>query len=172
MRCGTMHWGWWTLVALAGSLVTRPLEAQNNAAEGKGLIAQARLPKLNGGTLQGTMIEVTYGPDGRSAAHRHPCPVFAYVADGSVRSGLGDGPMEVFTAGHGWYEAPMTRHRSENASTTAPARLVAFFVCDTRRPLVLPEAGRARQVTDAGGRQVNVIQCARERRPRAFPESL
>ena len=138
-----MRRGWLTLVALAAPLVPRPLEAQATPAEGKGLITQAHLPRLNGGALQGTVIEVRYAPGGRSAAHRHPCPVFAYVAEGSVRCGLGDGPMEVFTAGHGWYEAPMTRHRSENASTTAPARLVAFFVCDSKRPLVLPEAAGA-----------------------------
>jgi hypothetical protein len=50
--------------------------------------------------------------------------------------------MKVFAAGQGWYEAPLTRHRSENASTTAPARLVAFFVCDSPKPLVIPDSMR------------------------------
>ena len=135
-----MRWSWLTLAVLA---VPVSLHAQAGGGEGKGLVAKEHLPRLNGATLEGSVIEVKYGPGGKSAPHRHPCPVFAYVAEGSVRSGLGDGPMEVFSAGQGWYEAPLTRHRSENASTTAPARLVAFFVCDAQKPLVLPDTGGA-----------------------------
>jgi len=134
-----MRWTWVTLAILLASPAPATVQAQAGGSEGKGLVAKEHLPKLNGGTLEGSVIEVKYGPGGKSAPHRHPCPVFAYVAEGSVRSGLGDGPMEVFSAGQGWYEAPLTRHRSENASTTAPARLVAFFVCDAQKPLVLPD---------------------------------
>jgi quercetin dioxygenase-like cupin family protein len=134
-----MRWTWVTLTILLASPAPATVQAQAGGSEGKGLVAKEHLPKLNGATLEGSVIEVKYGPGGKSAPHRHPCPVFAYVAEGSVRSGLGDGPMEVFSAGQGWYEAPLTRHRSENASTTAPARLVAFFVCDAQKPLVLPD---------------------------------
>jgi quercetin dioxygenase-like cupin family protein len=134
-----MRWTWVTLAILLASPAPATVQAQAGGSEGKGLVAKEHLPKLNGATLEGSVIEVKYGPGGKSAPHRHPCPVFAYVAEGSVRSGLGDGPMEVFSAGQGWYEAPLTRHRSENASTTAPARLVAFFVCDAQKPLVLPD---------------------------------
>jgi quercetin dioxygenase-like cupin family protein len=141
-----MRWTWLILAVPLAALAPTAVQAQAQAqagAEGKGLVAKAHLPKLNGATLEGSVIEVKYGPGGKSAAHRHPCPVFAYVAEGAVRSALGDGPMEVFSAGQGWYEAPLTRHRSENASTTAPARLVAFFVCDSPKPLVIPDTGRA-----------------------------
>jgi quercetin dioxygenase-like cupin family protein len=134
-----MRWTWVTLAILLASPAPATVQAQAGGSEGKGLVAKEHLPKLNGATLEGSVIEVKYGPGGKSAPHRHPCPVFAYVAEGSVRSGLGDGPMEVFSAGQGWYEAPLTRHRSENASTMAPARLVAFFVCDAQKPLVLPD---------------------------------
>jgi quercetin dioxygenase-like cupin family protein len=134
-----MRWTWVTLAILLASPAPATVQAQAGGSEGKGLVAKEHLPKLNGATLEGSVIEVKYGPGGKSAPHRHPCPVFAYVAEGSVRSGLGDGPMEVFSAGQGWYEAPLTRHHSENASTTAPARLVAFFVCDAQKPLVLPD---------------------------------
>jgi len=137
-----MRWSWLTAMLLAGTMAPVTVEAQASGAEGKGLVAKEHLPKLNGAKLEGSVIEVKYGPGGKSAPHRHPCPVFAYVAEGSIRSGLGDGPMEVFAAGQGWYEAPFTRHRSENASTTAPARLVAFFVCDSPRPLVIPDSAR------------------------------
>lgn len=137
-----MRWSRLTVALLAGTIVPAAVEAQAGGGEGKGLVAKEHLPKLNGAKLEGSVIEVKYGPGGRSAPHRHPCPVFAYVAEGSIRSGLGDGPMEVYAAGQGWYEAPLTRHRSENASTTAPARLVAFFVCDAPKPLVIPDSVR------------------------------
>jgi len=133
---------WLSMAVLLVPLAPAIVQAQAGGGEGKGLVAKEHLPKLNGATLEGSVIEVKYGPGGKSAPHRHPCPVFAYVAEGSVRSGLGDGPMEIFSAGQGWYEAPLTRHRSENASTSAPARLVAFFVCDSPKPLVLPDTGR------------------------------
>ena len=137
-----MRWSWVTLAVLVGPLVPPAAQAQAKGGEGKGLVAKAHLPKLNSATLEGSVIEVKYGPGGKSAPHRHPCPVFAYVAEGSVRSGLGDGPMQSYSAGQGWYETPLIRHRSENASTTEPARLVAFFVCDSPRPLVLPDSAR------------------------------
>jgi len=111
-----MRWTWVTLAILLASPAPATVQAQAGGSEGKGLVAKEHLPKLNGATLEGSVIEVKYGPGGKSAPHRHPCPVFAYVAEGSVRSGLGDGPMEVFSAGQG-----CTRPRSRGIARRTPA---------------------------------------------------
>ena len=58
--------------------------------------------------------------------------VFAYVLSGEVESQVNDGPKQVYRAGESWYETPGSIHRvSRNASTTAPAKLLAVFVVDT-----------------------------------------
>jgi quercetin dioxygenase-like cupin family protein len=71
-------------------------------------------------------------------ASRYQRPGFAYVAEGAVKSQVGDEPPVVYTAGESWYEPPLMLHRAENASATAPARLVAFFVCDRPGPVTVP----------------------------------
>jgi len=89
------------------------------------------LPALDGATLRSTIVEVTYPPGATSTPHRHPCPVLGYVARGAVRMQFDDAPERVYKAGETFYEAPNGRHLvSANASATAPAVLVATFVCD------------------------------------------
>jgi quercetin dioxygenase-like cupin family protein len=89
------------------------------------------LPALDGTTLRSTIVEVTYPPGATSAPHSHPCPVLGYVARGAVRMRFNDEAERVYQAGETFYEAPNGRHAvSANASATAPAVLVATFVCD------------------------------------------
>jgi quercetin dioxygenase-like cupin family protein len=89
------------------------------------------LPALDGATLRSTIVEVTYPPGATSTPHSHPCPVLGYVARGAVRMQFDDAPERVYQAGETFYEAPNGRHLvSANASATAPAVLVATFVCD------------------------------------------
>jgi quercetin dioxygenase-like cupin family protein len=91
------------------------------------------LPALDGATLRSTIVEVTYPPGATSTPHSHPCPVLGYVARGAVRMQFDDAPERVYQAGETFYEAPNGRHLvSANASATAPAVLVATFVCDGR----------------------------------------
>jgi NAD(P)-dependent dehydrogenase (short-subunit alcohol dehydrogenase family) len=69
-------------------------------------------------------------PGASSPAHSHPCPVLAYVAEGTIRSQVNDEPERVYKVGETFYEAPNGVHRvSTNASQTESAKLIAFFVC-------------------------------------------
>lgn len=105
------------------------------------VVEQHTLPRLDGAKLEGTMVEVRLAPGEVSPAHRHPCPVFAYIVRGAIHSRLGEGRDSVYTAGQSFYEAPLTLHRSSNASATEPAVLLAMFVCDKHGPLTIPPAG-------------------------------
>jgi quercetin dioxygenase-like cupin family protein len=97
------------------------------------------LPRLDGGRLKVTLVEVTYAPGDSSTAHRHPCPVIGYVLEGSYRTRSGAEPEAVYTAGQTFYEAPGAVHRvSANASTDRPVRFLAYFVCDSDAPLTAP----------------------------------
>jgi quercetin dioxygenase-like cupin family protein len=93
-------------------------------------VIDRKLPNLPGNSL--TAVVVEYAPGGRSAAHHHAGSVFAYVLEGAVRSKLDDGSEIVYAAGESFFEPPGTHHAvSENASTTAPAKLLAVIVAET-----------------------------------------
>ncbi|MGO4210324.1 cupin domain-containing protein [Terriglobus sp. 2YAB30_2] len=91
------------------------------------------LPDLPG--KEGRMIIVNYPPGGSTAVHRHNADVFVYVMEGSVVMQVKDGKQMTLTAGQSFYEAPGDIHLvSKNASTTAPAKFIVFFVTDKGAP--------------------------------------
>jgi len=95
------------------------------------------LPDLPG--KEGRMVIVDYPPGGSSAVHRHNADVFVYVMEGSVVMQVKGGKQMTLTAGQSFYEAPGDIHLvSKNASTTAPAKFVVFFVKDKDAPLSTP----------------------------------
>ena len=90
------------------------------------------LPNVPGKSIKGVLVE--YGPGGSSSAHAHAKSAFIYatVLEGAIRSAVNDGPVVTYHAGESFSEMPGDRHAvSENASNTAPAKLLAVFVVDT-----------------------------------------
>ncbi len=75
---------------------------------------------------------VNYAPGGKSSKHHHAGSVLAYVLSGEIRSeNSATGPAKVYKAGESFFERPGSEHLvSENASTTAPASLLAIFIAD------------------------------------------
>ena len=124
------------------ALGSRALSATANQAHEKGkdarvAISQA-LPRMDADHLEGKVIEVIYQPGASSPAHSHPCAVFGYVAEGTIRSQVNDEPERVYKVADTFYEAPNGAHRvSANASQTEPAKLIAFFVCDQEGPITV-----------------------------------
>jgi quercetin dioxygenase-like cupin family protein len=94
------------------------------------------LPSLRGDRLKVTLVEVTYEPGSSSPPHSHPCPVVGHVIEGSVRMGVKGEPERMYGAGESFYEQPNGVHLvSANASSSRPAKFIAFFVCDRDTPL-------------------------------------
>jgi len=92
------------------------------------------------------MMTVEYAPGGSSLPHRHPGAIFAYVLDGEVLCALDDGPIVHYHAGQSWTEKSGQLHRvSANASKTAPARLLVFFVTEPGKPVTERALSRASQ---------------------------
>ena len=88
---------------------------------------------------EGTMITVEYAPGGSSPAHRHNAYVFVYVLEGSVVMQVQGGQEVTLGPGQTFYESPDAVHTvSRNASTTAPAKFVVFFVKQKGAPIVVP----------------------------------
>ena len=105
------------------------------------------LPRLDGGQLKVSLVEVRYGPGEASLPHSHPCPVIGYVVAGELRTQVKGEPERVYKAGESFYEAPNGIHLlSANASATEAAVFIAYFVCDHDAPLIIsvPIGSKAR----------------------------
>ena len=104
------------------------------------LVAEHELPNVPGKSLRAVLVE--YGPGAGSPSHRHPSSAFIYarVLEGAIRSKVNDAER-TYQAGESWTEKPGDHHQvSQNASTTAPAKLLAVFVVDTSdRQIVIPD---------------------------------
>jgi quercetin dioxygenase-like cupin family protein len=95
------------------------------------------LPDVRGKEV--IVVSMEYAPGAESTKHRHPGPVFAYVARGAIVSQLGTEPPVTYGEGEMWYEAPGAIHSiSRNASETESAKLIAFFVADQKQVLTEP----------------------------------
>jgi len=103
--------------------------------------ADEPIPNLPGKRMVTHIVD--YPPGGKSAAHRHASSAFiyAYVLSGEIRSQVDDESVRVYRPGETWFEKPGAYHRvSENASATAPARLLAVLIVDAaEEQLVIPD---------------------------------
>ena len=100
------------------------------------VVLATSLPELEGSHLRATLVEVYYGPGESSPPHTHPCAVAGYVVEGSIRTQVKGQPLATYKTGDSFYEAPGGVHAvSANASSTEPAKFVAFFVCDRETQL-------------------------------------
>lgn len=103
-------------------------EQAGNAGGHESLLMSRALDNVPGSKL--TAVVVTYAPGGKSPPHHHAGSVFAYVIAGEIRSqNSATGPVRVYRAGESFFEPAGSVHLvSENASSTAPAKLLAVFV--------------------------------------------
>ena len=86
-----------------------------------------------------SMITVEYPPGGSDTAHRHHAQVLVYVLEGSIVMQVrGEAPVTL-VLGQTFYEGPDDVHVvSRNASQTAPAKFLVFFVKDKGAPILIP----------------------------------
>jgi len=85
--------------------------------------------KLDGKKTKATTVEVSLGPGELSAPHRHPGPVFGYVAEGEYEWAIDDNPVQTLKAGDTFYEPSGCLHRvSKNASDKNKARVIAVVL--------------------------------------------
>jgi quercetin dioxygenase-like cupin family protein len=129
-------------VAILGAATTAALlagaAAQIHPSQSR-IAFSGKLPALDGQRLEATIVEVTYPPGGANPAHRHPCPVVGYVLEGAVRMQVRGQSERVFKPGETFFESPSDVHLvSANANPDAPARFLAYFVCDRATRLSVP----------------------------------
>ena len=95
---------------------------------------------LDGGVgKEGAMMTVELAPGEAGGVHRHNANVFVYVLSGAMVMQVKGGALVTVHAGQTFYEGPGDIHVvSRNASTTEPAKFIAFFVKDKGAPIVVP----------------------------------
>lgn len=125
----------------AGIAMAAEKSAPNPTARDKGVtvteLMRHALPDARGHEV--VVVTVEYAPGAASTAHRHPGSTFAYVLEGSIESQVDPGQPVTYSAGQMWYELPLHVHRiSRNASSTEPAKLLAFLVMKKGQQVVLP----------------------------------
>lgn len=98
-----------------------------------------RLPNVEGKSMTTALVD--FPPNAYTPRHRHPGSVMAFVLNGTLRSQLEGGPVDIFTTGQNWFEPAGAIHLfAENASATQPAQLLAVFVADDEcGPLTIPD---------------------------------
>jgi quercetin dioxygenase-like cupin family protein len=125
-----------TILSASSSALAQEAHAAHERAR---MVMNQPLAPMNGEKLKVTLVEVNYGPGESSPPHSHPCPVIGYVVEGTIRSQVKGSDAAVFQAGQTFYEPANGVHMiSANASTTTPAKLLAYFVCDSDAPLSSP----------------------------------
>lgn len=88
---------------------------------------------------EGTMITVEYAPGATDPIHRHDAHVFVYVLEGAVVMQVEGGAPVTLQPGQTFYEAPNDVHLvGRNASQTAMAKFLVFFVKDKDKPILTP----------------------------------
>lgn len=122
------------VLVLSLSLAGGTLVAQN--ATVKSLLSKD-LAGIPGKEL--SMITVDYPPGGSDKVHRHHAQVVVYVLEGSIVMQVrGEAPITL-VPGQTFYEGPDDVHTvSRNASQTAPAKFLVFFVKDKGGPILVP----------------------------------
>lgn len=87
---------------------------------------------------QGALVAVEYAPGASDQKHYHSGHLFTYIVEGSVVWEVeGQAPVTL-NAGDAFYDRPKQVHNHRNASATAPAKFVAFFVEDKGQPRSVP----------------------------------
>jgi len=123
------------------ALVLGALSGSAQELEQVKVVFQHVIPNAAGKSM--VAVVVTYPPGGKSPAHHHAPSsfIYAYVLSGAIRSQIGHDPARVYKAGESFYEVPGSYHRkSENASDSVPASLLAVFVVDSKdTTLTIPD---------------------------------
>lgn len=122
----------------AGALVPAISQQQTPATKVTPLLKEA-IAELPGREI--IIVTLDIPPGGGSPPHRHPGHhIFGYVLEGTYKLKLDHGTETILTKGQTFHEAPGQLHAvSANASLTEPAKVLAFIVAESGKPVTVPE---------------------------------
>ncbi len=86
--------------------------------------------------------EISFEPLQRTGRHKHPCPVFGYIAEGQILFQVEGQPLQILKAGEAFYEPVDTPiAHFDNISDKYPAKFIAYYLLNGEKELIemLPE---------------------------------
>lgn len=115
----------------------RPSPLSHSSANG--LVFQHDLPNITMDGWEVTVSEVDFPPGRKGHVHHHAGFVLAYVLEGDIVSKVSGQRQKTYHQGEMFFEPPGSTHEvSDNASQTAPARLLALIFAKKGATLTMP----------------------------------
>ncbi len=77
-------------------------------------------------------------PGATTGQYRHAGQEIAYILEGSLILTADGKPAVTFKPGDAFEQPPRQVHEGQNASATAPVKILAFYLADKGQPLTTP----------------------------------
>jgi len=114
-------------LGIAGMAIAH--DDETNANHVKVLSAEDIQERINDKDSKVTVVEVTLTPGQAGAPHRHPGPVFGYIAEGEYEWAIDQQPARVLKTGETFYEPTGCLHRvSKNPAAKGKTRVIAVLI--------------------------------------------
>jgi quercetin dioxygenase-like cupin family protein len=84
---------------------------------------------------EAVVVFAEIAPGATTGKHWHAGQEIAYVLEGSLSMTMEGKPAVTFTPGDTFQQPPQQVHEGQNASATAPVKILAFYLADKGQPL-------------------------------------
>jgi quercetin dioxygenase-like cupin family protein len=84
---------------------------------------------------EAVVVFAEIAPGATTGKHWHAGQEIAYVLEGSLSMTMEGKPAVTFTPGDAFQQPPQQVHEGQNASATAPVKILAFYLADKGQPL-------------------------------------
>jgi len=87
---------------------------------------------------EAVVVFAEIAPGATTGKHLHAGQEIAYILEGSLILTADGKPAVTFKPGDAFEQPPQQVHEGQNASTTAPVKILAFYLADKGQPLTTP----------------------------------
>ena len=84
---------------------------------------------------EAVIVVAEIAPGATTGKHLHAGQEFAYILEGSLLLTVDGKPAVTFNPGEAFQQPPQQVHEGQNVSTTAPVKILAFYLADKGQPL-------------------------------------
>jgi quercetin dioxygenase-like cupin family protein len=86
---------------------------------------------------EAVVILAEIAPGATTGKHLHAGQEIAYVLEGSLSLTVAGQPAVTFKPGEAFQQPPQQVHEGQNASATAPVKVLAFYLAEKGQPLTI-----------------------------------
>ena len=120
---------------VGGGLGHRLLSAQPEAVT-RTVLLRTDVAGVEG--KEAVVVFAEIAPGATTGKHLHAGQEFAYILEGSLAMTMEGQPAVTFKSGEAFQQPPKQVHEGQNASATAPVKILAFYLADKGQPLTTP----------------------------------